>query len=204
MWADLEQSLLRYHEEKPERATVHGRPLSTGTECAGADGLCLPHASGCGCGCPCKSLGTFWMPWPGRVQALGTVNAAAGQHIPHSLWRRCSLCRGPGRRRSCPGAAAGARGQQLEGSRVSSWSGKATRGSSQKWRQLRQGCRWSQARAGCWPRKGAQVHSEAWDLDIMGGEREKELIKCRQSGFKTDVTLGLAFVQAVWQPCQTK
>lgn len=204
MWADFEQSLLRYQEEKPTRASVHGRPLSTGTECAGAGGLCLPHVSGCGYGCPCKSLGTFWMPWPEQARALGTVNAAAGRRIPHSLWRRCSLCLGPGKHRSCPGAAAGARGQQLVGSKVSSWSGKATGGLSQRWRLLRQGCRWSQAREGCWLRRGAQVHSEAWDLYIVAGKRQKELIKSRQGKFETDVTLELAFVQAVWQPCQTK
>lgn len=48
------------------------------------------------------------------------------------------------------------------------------------------------------------MHWEAWDLDTVARERQKELIKCRQSGFETDVTLGLAAVQAVWQPCQTK
>lgn len=48
------------------------------------------------------------------------------------------------------------------------------------------------------------MHSEAWDLDIVAGKRQKELIKSRQGKFETDVTLELAFVQAVWQPCQTK
>lgn len=48
------------------------------------------------------------------------------------------------------------------------------------------------------------MHWEAWDLHTVGRERQKELIKRRRSGFETDVALGLAAAQAVWQPCQSK
>lgn len=110
-------------------------PFSVDSECVGAGELCLPRVNGCEYECLCKSLGTFWKPWLGPGQALGSTSAAAAAaalHIPHSLWRRCSLCLGLVAHRPAPGGAACVRELPLEGSRASSLFGRATGGLFQR------------------------------------------------------------------------
>lgn len=108
--------------------------ISIGSECVGADELCLPRVNGYECECLCKSLGTFWKPWLGPGQALGSTSAVAvaALHIPHSLWKRCSLCLGLVAHRPGRGGAVCVWELPLEESRASSLFDRATRGLFQR------------------------------------------------------------------------